>query len=135
MFVTVFYGICNVKTGEVTYCNAGHNPPYILKANGEVQELPMAKDPMVGAISCIDYHEETLQLEKGDVLMMFTDGVTEAMNVSFDEYGEERLVSILKKSTGNNCQEIINVVRADVSAFTEGAEQSDDITMLTIKRL
>lgn len=135
MFVTVFYGIYNVKTGEVTYCNAGHNPPYLLKSNGEVKALPLAMDPMVGAIPDVEYHEGTLQLEEGDLLMMFTDGVTEAMNVSFTEYGDERLVAVLKSAAGSNCQEIIDMVKADVSDFTEGAEQSDDITMLTIKRL
>ena len=135
MFVTVFYGIYNIKTGEVTYCNAGHNPPYLLKSNGEVKALPLAKDPMVGAISDIEYHEESIQLEKGEMLILFTDGVTEAMNVSFAEYGDERLVAALKNAVGSNCQEMINAVKADVSEFTEEAEQSDDITMLTIKRL
>jgi len=135
MFVTVFYGIYNIKTGEVTYCNAGHNPPYLLKSNGEVKALPLAKDPMVGAISDIEYHEESIQLEKGEMLILFTDGVTEAMNVSFEEYGDERLVAALKNAVGSNCQEMINAVKADVSEFTEEAEQSDDITMLTIKRL
>ena len=135
MFVTVFYGIYNIKTGEVTYCNAGHNPPYLLKSNGEVKALPLAKDPMVGAISDIEYHEESIQLEKGEMLILFTDGVTEAMNVSFAEYGDERLVAALKNAVGSNCQEMINAVKADVSGFTEEAEQSDDITMLTIKRL
>ena len=135
MFVTVFYGIYNIKTGEVTYCNAGHNPPYLLKSNGEVKALPLAKDPMVGAISDIEYHEESIQLEKGEMLILFTDGVTEAMNVSFAEYGDERLIAALKKAVGSNCQEMINAVKADVSEFTEEAEQSDDITMLTIKRL
>jgi sigma-B regulation protein RsbU (phosphoserine phosphatase) len=131
----VFYGIYNIKTGEVTYCNAGHNPPYLLKSNGEVKALPLAKDPMVGAISDIEYHEESIQLEKGEMLILFTDGVTEAMNVSFEEYGDERLVAALKNAVGSNCQEMINAVKADVSEFTEEAEQSDDITMLTIKRL
>ena len=135
MFVTVFYGIYNIKTGEVTYCNAGHNPPYLLKSNGEVKALPLAKDPMVGAIPDIEYHEERIQLEKGEMLILFTDGVTEAMNVSFAEYGDERLIAALKKAVGSNCQEMINAVKADVSEFTEEAEQSDDITMLTIKRL
>ena len=135
MFVTVFYGIYNIKTGEVTYCNAGHNPPYLLKSNGEVKALPLAKDPMVGAIPDIEYHEESIQLEKGEMLILFTDGVTEAMNVSFAEYGDERLVAALKNAVGSNCQEMINAVKADVSEFTEEAEQSDDITMLTIKRL
>jgi sigma-B regulation protein RsbU (phosphoserine phosphatase) len=135
MFVTVFYAILNVRTGEIVYCNAGHNPPYVLKKNGQVEALPMSKDPMVGAIDGIDYHEEKMQLEKGDALVLFTDGVTEAMNVSFDEFGEQRLEETLEEVTLHSCQDIINAVKSDVASFTEGAEQSDDLTLLTIKRL
>ena len=135
MFVTVFYGILDIQTGEITYCNAGHNPPYVLKGNGKVEALPMSKDPMVGAIEGMEYHEEKLQLEKNDALILFTDGVTEAMSTSFEEYGEERLVNVLQGVPSQNCRDIINAVIADVSSFTQDAEQSDDITMLTIKKL
>jgi len=80
MFVTVFYGIYNLRTGELTYTNAGHNPPYILKSDGQVVETPMPQDPIVGAFDFLEYHQATLQLDKGDMLIMFTDGVNEAMN-------------------------------------------------------
>ena len=135
MFVTVFYGIYHVKTGEMVYCNAGHNPPYLLKKSGKVEELPMSKNPMVGAIDGINYQEEHLVLEQGDALVMFTDGVNEAMNTSFEEFGDERLVNTLEGVTMLSCQEINDAVKADVATFTSGAEQSDDITLLTIKRL
>ena len=95
----------------------------------------MSKDPMVGAIEGMEYHEEKLQLEKNDALILFTDGVTEAMSTSFEEYGEERLVNVLQGVPSQNCRDIINAVIADVSSFTQDAEQSDDITMLTIKKL
>ena len=135
MFVTVFYGILDVQSGEVTYCNAGHNPPYVLKENGKIEALPISKDPMVGAIEGIEYHDEKLQLEKNDALILFTDGVSEAMSTSFEEYGDERLVNVLQVVPSHNCRDIINTVLADVSSFTQGTEQSDDITMLTIKKL
>ncbi len=135
MFVTIFYGILNLKNGEVIYSNAGHNPPYVLKSNGDVVALPLTKNPMVGAIGGIDYQEDKFTMDKGDVLMMFTDGVTEAMNINFEEFGEERLEKTLKLVVDQNCREIIDAVKSEVAAFTEGAEQSDDITMLTIKRL
>ena len=135
MFVTVFYGIYHVKTGEMVYCNAGHNPPYLLKKSGKVEELPMSKNPMVGAIDGISYQEEHLVLEQGDALVMFTDGVNEAMNTSFEEFGDERLVNTLEGVTKLSCQEINDAVKAEVATFTSGAEQSDDITLLTIKRL
>ena len=135
MFVTVFYGIYNTKTGEVSYCNAGHNPPYVLKRNGQVEALPMSQDPMVGAIPGIEYHEEKLQMEKGDTLVMFTDGVTEAMNGSNEEFGEERLEETLEEVALHNCQQIIDAIKADVTAFVGDTEQSDDITVLAMKRV
>ena len=135
MFVTVFYGIYNLRTGELTYTNAGHNPPYILKSDGQVVETPMPEDPIVGAFDFLEYHQATLQLDKGDMLIMFTDGVNEAMNTQLEEYGNERFMNVLKQSANKDCQEVIKAVKADLSAFTTGAEQSDDITMLAIKRL
>ena len=134
MFVTVFYGIMNVTTGEVTYCNAGHNPPYIIKGTGEVKALEMSKDPMVGAISGIDYHDCQLQLDKGDALVMFTDGVTEAMNTANEEFGEARLEATLSK-TFSKCQDMVEAIKTDVAGFVDSAEQSDDITVLALKRL
>ena len=134
MFVTVFYGIYHIKTGHVVYCNAGHNPPYILKKDGTTTELPMSKDFMVGALDGIQYHEETLELEKGDALVMFTDGVTEALNTANEEYGTDRLEAVLKGATTYSCQQIIDTVKQDVDNFVGEAEQSDDITMLVIKR-
>jgi len=135
MFVTVFYGILNVNTGEVTYCNAGHNPPYQLKRNGNVEVLPMSKDPMVGAITGIEYHSNTLQLEHGDALVLFTDGVNEAMNAQNEEFGDDRLEETLEEVTLHNCQQIIDAIKSDVSTFVGDAEQSDDITILTLKRM
>ena len=135
MFVTVFYGILNTKTGEVSYCNAGHNPPYVLKKNGEVTALPMSEDPMVGAIDGIEFHEASLQLEHGDSLVMFTDGVTEAMNVNNEEFGEQRLEDTLADVTMHSCLQMVEAVKTDVAAFAGEAEQSDDITVLTLRRL
>ena len=135
MFVTVFYGIININTGEINYCNAGHNPPYVLKHDGKVEELPTMGDCMVGAIDGLPYHEATLQLEKGDALVMYTDGVTEAMNIDYQQFGEERLKETLEDVAMHNCQEMVDAIKSDVAAFAGEAEQSDDITVLTLKRL
>ena len=135
MFVTVFYGIININTGEINYCNAGHNPPYVLKHDGKVEPLPTMGDPMVGAIDDLPYHEATLQLEKGDALVMYTDGVTEAMNIDYKQFGEERLEETLEDVAMHNCQEMVDAIKSDVAAFAGEAEQSDDITVLTLKRL
>jgi sigma-B regulation protein RsbU (phosphoserine phosphatase) len=135
MFVTVFYGILNVNTGEVTFCNAGHNPPYHMKPNGTVEPLPIMNDPMVGAIDGLDYHDGTLQLEHGDSFVLFTDGVTEAFNKDFEEFGDNRLKKTLEGVTRQSCQQTIETVKADVATFVGEAEQSDDITIMALKRL
>lgn len=135
MFLTVFYAIYNIKTGSVSYCNAGHNPPHLLHADGSVNELPLSRNTIVGAFEGMDYGEDTLQLEQGDTLVMFTDGVTEAMDTAYNEFGAERLDSILRQQSGANSQQIIEAVKAGIKEFVGDAEQSDDITMLVIKRL
>ena len=135
MFVTVFYGIYNIATGQVTYTNAGHNPPYLMKADGTILQLPFSSDLVVGAIDDFKYSEETLQLEHGDTLLLYTDGVTEAINSGDEEFGEQRLQAVLAQLTSNSSQDIIERIKACVSDFAGEAEQSDDITLLAIKRL
>ena len=135
MFVTVFYGIYNIKTGEVKYTNAGHNPPYVLKQNGSAEKLPVTGNMAIGIFGDFEYQEETLQLEHGDTLLLYIDGVTEAINPREEEYGDERLRKLLCQSNKLTCQEIIDTVKADVKTFADGEEQSDDITLLALKRL
>ena len=134
MFVTLFYGIFNIRTGEVTYTNGGHNPPYLLKADGSIEQLPLSKDIVVGAIDNYTFTECKFQMGHGDTLLLYTDGVTEAVDPEYNEYGEERLGILLKQCDKLSCQEIINAVKADVKVFTKEAEQSDDITLLALKR-
>ena len=134
MFVTVFYAIYNTKTGLLNYCNAGHLPPHILRANGTIEVLPKRMNLMVGAFDGVEYRENTTQLEQGDTLVMFTDGVTEAMNAAKEEFGNERLDSILVNERGKSCRQIIESVRAGIAGFVEGAEQHDDITILVMRR-
>ena len=134
MFVTVFYGIYNIQTGEVIYTNAGHNPPYLMKANGTIEQLPLSKDIVAGAIDEYQYKDVKLQMEHGDTLLLYTDGVTEATNTVFEEYGEGRLKALLEKQTKADCLQIIDNIKADVKVFAGDAEQSDDITLLALKR-
>ena len=135
MFVTVFYGIYNIKTGEMKYTNAGHNPPYVVKQNGNLERLPVTRNMAIGIFGDFKYQEETLQLEHGDTLLLYTDGVTEAINPNEEEFKEERLEETLQKSTNQSCQQIIDTIKANVKTFADGAEQSDDITLLALKRL
>ena len=133
MFVTVFYAIYNTKTGVVTYSNAGHNPPHVVRGDGTVKELPRSKNPMMGVFK-IAYNEATLQLEPGDTLVMFTDGVTEAMNPNKDEFGTGRLRMTLGGLSGKSSQQVVEAIKTSIKEFADGAEQSDDITMLVVGR-
>ena len=134
MFVTAFYAIYNIKTGQLNYCNAGHNPPYLIKADGKTEDLPMPTDVIVGAFDEIKYEECTMQMDHGDTLVMFTDGVPEAMNPDLEEFGTDRLCNILSGMADKCCKEIIETIKASIDNFAAGAEQSDDITMLVLKR-
>ncbi|MGN0281159.1 MAG: PP2C family protein-serine/threonine phosphatase [Prevotella sp.] len=134
MFVTVFYGIYNVETGVIEYTNAGHNPPYVVHADGKVEPLPMSVNIVAGMFEDFSFTETTMQLEPGDTFVLFTDGVTEAFNTGgeqFDESGlEKTLADVGQKNSHDICQAILD----DVVAFAGGEPQSDDITLMAIKR-
>lgn len=134
MFVTVFYGRLNILTGEIDYSNAGHNPPYVVHENGKVDMVPAQGNMVLGAVENFQYRNDKITLEKGDMLFTFTDGVTEAMNRDGEQFGEERLEKLLAKCGGKTSQETIDTVRAAVAEWAGEAEQSDDVTMLVIKR-
>jgi len=134
MFVTVFYAIYNTKTGEVVYCNAGHNSPYLIHANGQVEALPTSTNCMIGAIEGLSFNAGSLQMEKGDMLVMYTDGVNEAVNNSFEEFGDPRLEEALNQLSGKTCSETVECLLSSVKTFVDGAPQSDDITILSFKR-
>ncbi len=134
MFVTLFYGVYNIRTGEVHYVNAGHNPPYLLKADGKVQMLPNSNNICMGVTEGFPYQESTLTLNKGDILVTFTDGVTEACDPTNNLYGEERLEALLATQSGNTAEQVTSAINDAVNAHANGAEQSDDITVLVIKR-
>lgn len=134
MFVTLFYGVLDVRTGEVRYVNAGHNPPYLLKADGTVSVLPKSNNICMGVMDEFPYQESTLTLEKGDMLITFTDGVTEACDMSNQLFGEERLESLIATLKGNSAEQITAAINNAVASHANGAEQSDDITILLIGR-
>ncbi len=133
MFVTVFYGILNTKTGEIIYSNAGHNPPCILKKDGTVVETELTHDIVLGIMEDAKFKTKNISLKPGDTIYLYTDGVTEAMNKKNELYSEKRLEKELIQYKDSSPQEIINGIISSVEEFTKGAEQSDDITMLTLK--
>ena len=134
MFVTLFYGVYSIHTGEIRYVNAGHNPPYLLKADGSVNVLPKSNNICMGVTEGFPYQESTLTLDKGDMLVTFTDGVTEACDPANNLYGEERLEALLATQEGNTAEQVTSAINNAVNAHANGAEQSDDITILVIKR-
>ncbi|MBR5091559.1 MAG: SpoIIE family protein phosphatase [Ruminiclostridium sp.] len=142
MFVTAWLGYLDLDTGLVRVANAGHNPPLLIK-DGEAGYVMLRPGLMLAGMDGIQYKEQSVQLGKGDILFLYTDGVTEAMDVNEEQYGEERLRKLLSfgesspvPSEKNGIAEpVCDMVIADVAGFTEGAEQSDDITMLCIRYL
>ena len=134
MFVTVFYGIYDLRTGAVDYTNAGHNPPYLLHADGTVEMLKTECNLVLGAIEGIPFKNESLQLDHGDALVLYTDGVTEAENLEHEQFGEPRLESVLAGLKGAGSQQIVDTINAKVKEFVADAPQSDDITQLVIRK-
>jgi sigma-B regulation protein RsbU (phosphoserine phosphatase) len=133
MFVTLFLGICNVNSGEFIYTNAGHNRPYIKRANGKIERVEQLHGPIAGVVDSISYKQEKLSLQKGDLLFMFTDGVSEAMDTDSNLYGDRRIVAYLAGMEGNDTRVIVDGIGASVKRFAGKARQSDDITMLAMR--
>ncbi|HNS17991.1 MAG TPA: SpoIIE family protein phosphatase [Bacteroidales bacterium] len=133
MFVTVFYGILNTQTGEFHYTNGGHNPPYVISRGGMVRSLEKTGDVVLGAIDDVPYHQKSTKFQPGEALFLYTDGVTEAMNVNYELFSEARLESALKAASQNTPGEIILQVSSAIENFTLGAQQSDDITMMVVR--
>lgn len=133
MFVTLFLGILNIRTGKIEFCNAGHNPPYILGFEGAVTPVEPTGGIILGIEEDIEYHSKTLVLKKGEAIFVFTDGVTEAMNPNYELFSEERLEKRLAEISDQSVEPIISGVMASVKAFAQGAPQADDITMLVLR--
>lgn len=132
-FITAFFGIVDAASGTFTYVNAGHNPP-LLFSEGAVQPLE-AGGVILGIMpSFIPYEVGTVTLGPGELLVLYTDGVSEAMNVEREEYGETRLRALFESDRSCSAAGAIDRLRGDLLAFTSGAPQSDDITILSLRR-
>ena len=129
MFVTAFFGILDVKSGELTYVNAGHNPTYLLTQGGELFALPGA-GIAVGFLSKATFKAQSLVLSPGDRLFAYSDGVTEAFSATRELFGEARLEAALRRGKTLPLDDWMGSVLAAVDDFAAGAEQSDDITCL-----
>ncbi len=132
MFVTLFLAILDIRNGELLYTNAGHNPSYVRRANGTVEVLTQRHGPIVGAMPGLAYQEASIKLGKGDVVLMYTDGVTEAMNSAGTLYSDPRLDDLVKSMACEAPNQITDIVMKDVVEFESGAERADDITILAL---
>jgi len=135
MFVTTFLCIVNIKTGNTVYTSAGHNPPYILKNDGEIEIVNDRHGLFLGAMEGVEYGESELELKPGEIFFLYTDGVTEAFNDSDELYTEKRLEKLLVGYDIQSEENVVSVVINDVNEFEGDSEQTDDITVLAIKRL
>lgn len=133
MFCTAFLGILDLKTGHLDYCNAGHNAPLVIGGNGNVSAIPVEPNLPLGLFGGFPYQGQETNLGKGTMLYLFTDGVNEAEDKEMNQFGDDRLVSLLQKNAGAEPKEIVETTFAQVQLHADGANQSDDITVMCIK--
>jgi sigma-B regulation protein RsbU (phosphoserine phosphatase) len=132
MFVTVFYGILNTRSGEVEYVNCGHNPPYLVNQHG-VSKLAMTGGTILGCMENFNYRSGTITLNPGDRMFLYTDGVTEAFNNQLEDYGEQNLEKFLDHNRAIPLADLVKNSMSEVQLFAVDAPQSDDITYLAVQ--
>jgi sigma-B regulation protein RsbU (phosphoserine phosphatase) len=132
--VTAFYGILDATTRTLSYSNAGHNPPVLIKANGETRFLDPGEQPL-GMFQGTRYHEYHVVFEPGDVFVLYTDGATEAESPDGEEFGRDRLAEAVKESLDKPAREMIAGIQMAVLEWTASVGANDDVTFFVIKAL
>ena len=134
MFVTLYYGVLDLRDGCLRYSNGGHNPPRILKgADGEVVALPLTGNLALGILSGHEFNENEIHLQRGDALFLYTDGITEACDTAEEEFGEHRLDVQLSTERQSAMSDLVDKVVNAVEEFALGMEQFDDMTCLALR--
>lgn len=133
-FATLFSGILNIKSNEITYCNAGHNNPLLISNDNNITR-PDVGGLIVGIVPSVPYDEATIKLNNKDMLVIFSDGITEAMNKDEEEFDEPRLIDFILKNKDKSSEELIELIFSEVNNFSKGQPQSDDMTIVIIKRV
>ncbi|MBN1935585.1 MAG: GAF domain-containing protein [Anaerolineae bacterium] len=133
LFVTVFYVILDPQSGEIVYANGGHNPPLLVRRSGEVESL-RARGIVLGIVSPIHLEEKRMRLEPGDLLLMYTDGITDAINENEEEFGTGHLADIVKQLRDRTPDQVIAEIYDRVMAFAGDMPQFDDFTLVVLKR-
>jgi sigma-B regulation protein RsbU (phosphoserine phosphatase) len=126
--------VADPATGELVFTNAGHNPPVLVRAKGGF-ELLGGGGMILGILPMAQYEEFQIKMEHGDTLVLFSDGVTEAVNPSDEDFGEQRLAELVASMQGKSAHEIMEAVHTEVARFTQGAPPADDITVVVARRL
>ncbi|UCC62804.1 MAG: SpoIIE family protein phosphatase [Anaerolineae bacterium] len=135
LFVTAFYGILDPVTGLLTYCNAGHNPPYLLhRQDGGAVTMLRGTGMALGVIQDMTWRQDTVQLAPGDLLLLYTDGITEAQDQKGEFFGETRLLEVAQANLGRSAQGVQDALIAEVHEFVGRAPQFDDITLMAVVR-
>ena len=132
MFCTFFIGILDVKNGHLQYCNAGHNAPVIVAPSGEVKFMEVEPNLPLGLFGGFPYEGQECDIVKGTTMFLYTDGVTEAENKDKVLYSEERLLNLMREQGGNVPQSVVDATLNDIEKHVNGAEQSDDITIMCV---
>jgi phosphoserine phosphatase RsbU/P len=135
MFVTVFLGLLNTQTGALSYCNAGHPIPHVLRASGALEQIHGKPEIPLGVRSKAAYQTGTVTLQPGDAVFVVSDGVIEAMNAASELYSQQRLEADLRSAIKVHVKELVEMVARNVHAFTGAAPKADDITMLALRWL
>ena len=133
-FATLFFGILDFRTNRFCYANAGHDRPFLISATGAVQELPNAGLPL-GFMEEVTYVENCFEFKAEDVLTIYTDGISEAMNKKEEEFGVPRIIQLLNEQRGKSAKEIIKRLIQEVNNHAAGFPQSDDMTLIIVKKL
>ena len=134
MFVTVLYAVYDPETGEFTYASGGHDAPLLVHSDGSSELLPLTGGIALGIVSDLAYGQNSVVLDHGDTLVLYTDGVTEAMNGEGEQFGIERLRKVFSDRAPKDANEAAHKIFEAVNTFADGAAQSDDITCLTLRR-
>ena len=132
-FATLFYGILNPESNEIVFCNAGHNNPFLFSVDGNVKELKTG-GLILGCLPDSEYEEEKVSINRNDIIVIFSDGISEAMNENEEEYGEEKLKEFISNHLDKSPDKIMENILSDVKVFVGEAPQWDDMTLLIIKR-
>lgn len=133
LFVTLFLGIFNIKDGTIEYCNGGHNPPYIIRANGAIEAVETTSGLALGVMEGFSFQSKRIVLNKGDAIFIYSDGVTEAMNKKHELFSEKRLESELYRLKDLPVGDILAGVTEKIREFAQDEPQADDITMMIIR--